>query len=95
VLPGSQIARELTVENGSVEVYLDITEVDPVNDEHARINQDLSATDDSKPVEDTAEWARESYYAASPSCELTYRFYREVTLIVPLPSAGQEIVTKG
>jgi hypothetical protein len=89
LLPGSQIARELTVEDGQLDVYLDITEVDPVYDENLRINQRLSATYDSELVEDTAK------SEPAPSCELRYRWHREVTLIVPLPSAGQEIVVKG
>jgi len=91
VLPDSQVARELTVDDGPVDVHLDITEVDPVYDENLLIHQHLSATDESTTVEGTTQ----SGYVGSPSCELRYRWDREVTLIVPLPSSGQEIVVKG
>jgi hypothetical protein len=89
VLPGSQITRELTLADESVAVLLDITEVDPWYDENLCIYQDLSATYDSETVAGTATTNPPS------GCELRYRWDREVTLIVPLPSAGQEIVIKG
>lgn len=91
LLSGSQVTRELTVDDGTVQVQLEIIEVDPVRNDYLYIGQNLSATLDTEPVEDKAT----GQYANSVPCELKYRYEREVELIVPLPSSGQEIVMMG
>jgi hypothetical protein len=89
VLEGSIVSRELTVADGSFPVRLEIVEDDPIYDEtFDTIYQDLSATLDSGKVEVTAD-------ANDVSCQIRYRYDREVTLIVPMPSYGQEVVVKG
>jgi hypothetical protein len=88
VLEGSIVSRELTVADGSVPVRLEIVEGDPVFDETLSIDHDLSATLDSERVEFTR-------LASDYECELRFRYDREVTLIVPMPSYGQEVVVKG
>jgi hypothetical protein len=89
VLEGSIVSRELTVADGSFPVRLEIVEDDPSYDEtFGTIYQDLSATLDSAKVDFTAE-------ASDVSCRVRYRYDREVTLIVPMPAYGQEVVVKG
>lgn len=91
LLSGSQVSRELTVEDGTVQVKLDIIEVDPLSNDYLYIGQSFSAMSDTDLVEDKAT----GQYANSVPCELKYRYDREVKLIVPLPSPGQEIVMMG
>jgi hypothetical protein len=88
VLEGSIVSRELTVADSSVPVRLEIVEDDPIYNETFHIYQDLSATLDSGKVEVTD-------HAEDVSCQVRYRYDREVTLIVPMPSYGQEVVVKG
>jgi hypothetical protein len=89
VLEGSIVSRELTVADGSIPVHLEIVDVDPVIDENLSIDQLIYATLDSGKVEITASASSDS------SCKVRYSYDREVTLIVPMPSYGQEVVVKG
>jgi hypothetical protein len=86
VLDGSQVSRDLTVADPVVEVMLDIIERDPVYDDNLpNISQRLSALDVSGTIEGEVT-------ETASGCTVKYRFDKEVTLIVPLPSFGQSVV---
>jgi hypothetical protein len=86
LLEGSIVSRDLTVADGMVPVRLELIERDPfVDDPVPSIVQNLSASQVSAHVEGTAE-------SDSSGCAVNYRYDREVTLVVPLPSYGQTVV---
>jgi hypothetical protein len=88
VLEGSLVSRELTVADGLVPVHLDIVERDPLIDEDLpNINQSLSVLGESGTLEGSVE-------ETASGCKVRFRFDREVTLIVPLPSYGQAVVAQ-
>lgn len=79
-LEGSRVSRELTIEDGSVPVYLTFTETDPLSDDHlSPLSQSLSPYGESGFVETTA---------SGDGCEVQVTYYREVKLIKHLPSSG-------
>lgn len=83
VLEGSLVSRELTVTDPSVSVHLELTEVDPIWDDHLSAWMSLSAYDVSTSV---------SNVSTGDGCKVRYSYDKEVTLIVPLPSYGQTVV---
>jgi hypothetical protein len=82
-LEGSGVTRELTVEDGVVDVRLVLTETDLFFDERLMLSQSLSATQESERIERTV---------SDGSCKVLVRYDREVKLIVPLPSGGPVFV---
>jgi hypothetical protein len=85
----TRLVRELTYEDNYVPVYVQLTEVDPVLDDVMSFSQNMYLSYESETIEDFADSVTGS------SCDIRYRYDREVTLVVPLPSTGQEIVVKG
>jgi hypothetical protein len=91
VLEGSVISRELTIADGPVSVFLNVVEKDPVFDDVLpSIGQDLRASYESGPVQGSVSGGG---VIGSP-CTVHYRYDRQVTLLVPLPPAGQTITIK-
>jgi len=85
VLEGSIVSRELIVADGYFQVLLNVLEEDPFSDDFlGSLDLSLSATQDSGTVEGLGEG----------SCKVRYRYDKEVTLVVPLPSFGQTVVVK-
>jgi hypothetical protein len=80
-LEGSGISRELTVEDGYVDVRLELIERDLWFDDHLMITQSLRAMLESERIERTIS-------DQSNDCRVIVRWDREVQLIVPLPSGG-------
>jgi len=86
VLEGSIVSRELTVADGPFQVLLNVLEEDPFSDDFlGSLDLSLSATQDSGTVEGEL---------GEGSCKVKYRYDKEVTLVVPLPSFGQTVVVK-
>jgi len=83
VLEGSLISRELTAADGSVPVFLELTELDPVFDDHLSASMSLSAFDVSASI---------SFETQGDGCTVRFSYDKEVTLIAPLPSYGQAVV---
>ena len=88
MLQGSLVSREFTVADDSVPVHLDLVERDPIIDEKLpTIRQDLSVFDVSGTLQGKVT-------EPASGCEVKFRYDKEVTLIVPLPSFGQTVVFK-
>jgi hypothetical protein len=85
VLEGSIVSRELIVADGYFQVLLNVLEEDPFSDDFlGSLDLSLSAPQDSGTVEGLGEG----------SCKVRYRYDKELTLVVPLPSFGQTVVVK-
>lgn len=88
MLDGSMVSRELTVADGYVPVHLELVERDPLIDEVLPdIRPSLSALDVSGTVQGAVK-------EPASGCTVNFRYDREVSLIVPLPSFGQAVVFK-
>lgn len=86
MLEGSLVSRELTVADGTVPVRLEIIERDPLVDEVLpHIRQDLRAPGGGGTMQGAVT-------ESASGCSVNFRYDREVTLIVPLPSFGQTVV---
>lgn len=83
VLEGSIFRRELTVADGVLSAHLELTETDPLFDDHLSAWMILSAMDVSGSISQVIE---------GDGCKVRYSYDKEVTLIRPLPSYGQTVV---
>ena len=88
VLEDSQISRELTVADGVLDVSFWFKETDLVQDDHLRFAPGLSATFESERVSENVVEVDGLF----GRCDLIARFDREVSLIVPMPDSGHEVV---
>jgi hypothetical protein len=90
LLEDSQVSRELTVADGSVPVSFLFRETDPGgSDAILHYSPNLSATNDSARISDKVTEESAGFFGI---CDLIARFDREVTLIVPLPDSGHQVV---
>jgi hypothetical protein len=89
LLEDSQISRDLTVADGYVAVDFVFRETDLGADDLLYFSAPLSATLDSESV---SARVIQDPNALFGTCDLIVRFDREVTLIVPLPDSGHEVV---
>jgi hypothetical protein len=92
LLENSHIFRELTLADGYVAVTFIFTETDPPwgSDTVLRFGANLSAVSSSESVSaNVVEWGGGDLFG---TCDLIARYDREVSLIVPLPENGQQVV---
>ena len=92
LLEDSQVSRELTVADGRFEVSFVFTETDLLLDNVLRLQADLSALNESETVSRNVYEAGGGESLFGGECDLIARYDREVSLIVPLPDSGHQVV---
>lgn len=89
VLEDSQLSRELTMDDPGVDVHFVFTETDPIQDDVLTFYAPLSAFQQTETVRTQVGDTGGIIFG---SCGFIATYDREVSLIVPLPSSGQEVV---
>jgi hypothetical protein len=92
VLEDSQISRELTVADGTVDVRFSFVETDPFLDDVLELVAPLNATNESESISHHVLQKGGGDSPFGGECDLIARYDREVSLIVPLPDSGHQVV---
>jgi hypothetical protein len=92
VLEDSQVTRELTAADGWIDVSFVFTERDLLFDNVLKFQPGLSAGYESQSVSAKVVEAGGGDNPFGGQCDLIARFDREVSLIVPMPDSGHEVV---